>query len=126
MLKNKRILFAIMGWGLGHATRCIPLIQALLKDNQVVLASNGISSKLLRQEFPQLTCIDYPDYAVKYPRYKILLIPWILIQLPGIIMKLIQEYQLTQRVVEKENIDIIVSDSRYGIYQKEVPTFFMI
>ena len=125
MLKNKRILFAIMGWGLGHATRCIPLIQALLKDNQVVLASNGISSKLLRQEFPKLTCIDYPDYAVKYPRYKILLIPWILIQLPGIIMKLIQEYQLTQRVVEKENIDIIVSDSRYGIYQKEVPTFFM-
>ena len=125
MLKNKRILFAIMGWGLGHATRCIPLIQALLKDNQVLLASNGISSKLLRQEFPKLTCIDYPDYVVKYPRYKILLIPWILIQLPGIIMKLIQEYQLTQRVVEKENIDIIVSDSRYGIYQTEVPTFFM-
>ena len=115
-----------MGWGLGHATRCIPLIQSLQKDNQVILASNGISSKLLRQEFPKLTCIDYPDYAVKYPRYKILLLPLIAIQLPAIIMKLIQEYQLTQRVVEKENIDIIVSDSRYGIYQKEVPTFFIV
>ena len=107
MLKNKRILFAIMGWGLGHATRCIPLIQALLKDNQVLLASNGISSKLLRQEFPKLTCIDYPDYAINYPRNKMMLLPLIALQLPSIIVKLLKEYLQTKKVIREENIDII-------------------
>ena len=110
MLKNKRILFAIMGWGLGHATRCIPLIQSLQKDNQVILASNGISSKLLRQEFPKLTCIDYPDYVVKYPRNKIMFLPLIALQIPGIIIKLIkfcitlmQHYKLKKLIVNFQN-----------------------
>ena len=75
MPKNKRILFAIMGWGLGHATRCIPIIKSLMKDNHVILTSNGISPILLQQEFPTLKCIDYPDYAVKYPRNRIMFFP---------------------------------------------------
>ena len=107
MLKNKRILFSIMGWGLGHATRCIPIIKSLIKDNHVILASNGISTMLLQQEFPTLKYIDYPDYAVKYPRNRIMLLPLMTLQLPGIIIKMIKEYLQTQRVVTDENIDII-------------------
>lgn len=125
MPKNKRILFAIMGWGLGHATRCIPLIQSLMEDHHVILASNGLSSILLRQEFPTSTCINYPDYAVKYPRYKIMLLPFITLQIPSIIIKLIKEYLQTQKVIRDENIDIIISDSRYGVFSKGIPTFFI-
>ena len=125
MPKNKRILFAIMGWGLGHATRCIPIIKSLLKDNHVILASNGNSSILLRHEFPICTCIDYPDYAVKYPRYRSMLLPLIALQIPSIIMKLIKEYLQTQKVIKDENIDIIISDSRYGVFSKGIPTFFI-
>ena len=104
MPQNKRILFAIMGWGLGHATRCIPLIQSLMKDNHVILASNGISSILLQQEFPDKICIDYPDYAVKYPKNRIMLLPLIALQLPSIIIKLTKEYLQTQNVVKDNNI----------------------
>jgi uncharacterized protein (TIGR00661 family) len=125
MPKNKRILFAIMGWGLGHATRCIPLIRSLMKDNHFILASNGISSILLRQEFPEITCIDFPDYSIKYPRNRIMLLPFIALQLPSMIMKLIKEYMQTQHVIKDENIDIIISDSRYGTYSKGIPTFFI-
>ena len=114
-----------MGWGLGHATRCIPIIQSLMKDNHVILASNGISTILLKQEFPSLQYIDYPDYAVKYPRYRMILLPLIIFQLPGIILKLINEYLQTQIIVNDENIDLIISDSRYGVYSKGVPTYFI-
>ena len=106
MPQNKRILFTIMGWGLGHATRCIPIIQSLIKDNHVILASNGISSTLLHQEFPALLCIDYPDYAVKYPSNRIMFLPLLVLQIPGIIIKLIKEYLQTQHVVNDEKIDI--------------------
>ncbi|MDP6262036.1 MAG: glycosyltransferase family protein [Candidatus Marinimicrobia bacterium] len=125
MPKNKRILFAIMGWGLGHATRCIPIIKSLIKDNHVILASNGISALLLQQEFPTLKYIDYPDYAVKYPKNRIMLLPFITFQLPSIIIKLIKEYNQTQHVVKDEKIDIIISDSRYGTFSKGIPTFFI-
>ena len=54
MPNNKRILFAIMGWGLGHATRCIPIIRSPMKDNHVILSSNGIATIVLQQEFPTL------------------------------------------------------------------------
>ena len=126
MPKNKRIIFAIMGWGLGHATRCIPIIRSLMKENHVILASNGISAILLRQEFSSLKCIEYPDYAIKYPRNKIMFLPLIALQLPGIIIKLIKEYLQTQIIVNDENIDLIISDSRYGAFSKRVPTYFII
>ena len=126
MPKNKRILFAIMGWGLGHATRCIPIIKSLMKENHVILASNGISTTLLKQEFSSLRCIDYPDYAIRYPKNKMMLLPLIALQLPSIILKLIKEYLQTQRVMNHENIDLIISDSRYGVYSTGVPTYFII
>ena len=125
MPKNKHILIAIMGWGLGHATRCIPIIKSLMKDNHVILASNGISTILLQQEFPTLKCIDYPDYAIKYSKNRIMLLPIIVLQLPNIIMKLIREYLQTQFVVMDESIDIIISDSRYGTFSKKIPTYFI-
>ena len=126
MPKNKRILFAIMGWGLGHATRCIPIIRSLMKENHVILASNGISTTLLKQEFSSLKCIDYPDYAIKYPKNKMMLLPLIALQLPSIILKLIKEHLQTQKVINDENIDLIISDSRYGVYSTGVPTYFII
>ena len=94
---KKRILFSIMGWGLGHATRCIPIIKSLIKDNHVVLSSNGISATLLKHEFPTLKCIDYPDYAINYPRNKMLFLPLIVFKVPSIIINLIKEYLQTQK-----------------------------
>ena len=126
MPQNNRILFAIMGWGLGHATRCIPIIKSLMKENHVILASNGVSTILLKQEFPTVKCIDYPDYSIKYPRNKMMLLPLIALQLPSIIIKLIKEYLQTQKVINDENIDLIISDSRYGVYSTGVPTYFII
>jgi hypothetical protein len=40
----KTILIAPLNWGLGHATRCIPIIRALLKNNYIpIIASDGIA-----------------------------------------------------------------------------------
>jgi hypothetical protein len=46
----KTILIAPLNWGLGHATRCIPIIRALLKNNYIpIIASDGIALALLRK-----------------------------------------------------------------------------
>ena len=53
--ENKTILIAPLNWGLGHATRCIPIIKALQENNFTpIIASDGIALELLRKEFPYL------------------------------------------------------------------------
>jgi UDP:flavonoid glycosyltransferase YjiC (YdhE family) len=42
-----------MGWGLGHATRDIPIIKKLRGEGHtVIIAAEGRPLALLRQEFP--------------------------------------------------------------------------
>ncbi len=63
----KRVLVAPLDWGLGHATRCIPIIRLLLgKGCPVLLAGSGSSLALLQAEFPQLPAFTLPGYNPHY------------------------------------------------------------
>ena len=66
--QKKRILIAPLNWGLGHATRCIPIITALLEnDFEPILASDGDALALLQLEFPTLKSFKLPSYNISYP-----------------------------------------------------------
>ena len=55
LIMRKRILFTILNWGLGHATRSIPVIRALIgKQVEVIIGSSGEALEVLRKEFPDL------------------------------------------------------------------------
>ena len=63
----KKILVAPLNWGLGHATRCIPIIKALQESNFTpILASDGDALKLLQKEFPTLKTFELPSYNINY------------------------------------------------------------
>ena len=50
MNSKKSILVAPLNWGLGHATRCIPIINSLLQHNfKVIISANGRSILDLEQ-----------------------------------------------------------------------------
>ena len=69
MNKKKRILLAPLDWGLGHATRCIPIANALeANDYEVVFAADGRPLNLLMQEFPKHHFIKLPGYEIRYPK----------------------------------------------------------
>ncbi|HKI45501.1 MAG TPA: hypothetical protein VKA08_09245, partial [Balneolales bacterium] len=124
-VQNKRILFAVLNWGLGHATRSIPLIESLKSDNEIILASNGRSLNLLQDEFPGIRCISLPDYGGHYTRNRRMLIPYLGLQIPYIILQLHREHLLTEEIVDSHQVDMVFSDSRYGVYSKRVPSFFI-
>ena len=66
-----RILIAPLDWGLGHATRCIPIIRSFLqKDVDMWLAGEGAQAQLLHTEFPSLPILDLPGYQIKYAKTK--------------------------------------------------------
>ena len=65
MTKPKNILVAPLNWGLGHATRCIPIINELLINGFTpILASDGNALALLKKEFPELELIELPSYKL--------------------------------------------------------------
>ncbi len=66
---GKRILVAPLNWGLGHATRCIPIIKELLDHNfEPIIASDGVALALLEKEFPNLKHVELPSYNITYSK----------------------------------------------------------
>ena len=123
--KSKRILITPLDWGLGHATRCIPIIRELQKGNAVVfIASSGNALLLLKEEFPQLTFFEIASYDVHYSR----LFPFMMsmfFQLPKFLKVIRKEHNEIRQIVAENNINIIISDNRFGCYVPGVTSIFI-
>ncbi len=123
---HKKILVAPLNWGLGHATRCIPIIEALISyDFEPVLAGDGPSLHLLRQEFPALSHYELPPTEVEYSERGSLLKYKILSQAPKLMRSVSLERKKTQEIHRKENLSGIISDNRFGVRLKEIPSVYM-
>ncbi len=125
MKSKKRILVAPLDWGIGHATRCIPLIKALMQHNfEVVLAVDGRPMHLLMDEFPKLEVIRLAGYNIKYPSYIPMSLSMIL-QSPKILAKIKKEHLQLESIIKDYNIDGVISDNRFGLHTKQVPCVFI-
>lgn len=123
---KKRILVAPLNWGLGHATRCIPIINALLKENFVpVIASDGSALKLLRKEFPNLSSIELPSYHITYAKNGRLFKLKLLKDSPKLLNAIKEEKKAISRILERNDIAGIISDNRLGVRNKKVPSVFI-
>jgi UDP:flavonoid glycosyltransferase YjiC (YdhE family) len=114
-----RILVTVLNWGLGHATRCIPLIRQLEQQGATVIAaSDGVSLHLLRAEFPHLTVLELPSYRIRYETSNMV---WnIARQLPRILYAVRAEHRMIRHWVRKYRAHGIISDNRYGCYHKNI------
>ncbi|MGZ8523126.1 MAG: glycosyltransferase [Chitinophagaceae bacterium] len=123
---NRNVLVAPLDWGLGHATRCIPVIYELLKqDYNVWLAGEGAQETLLKQEFPKLPFLPLRGYRVKYGGSPAGLLWSVFFQLPRIFKTIRDENNWLKKTVEKYRFDIIISDNRFGLYHSSVPSIFI-
>lgn len=125
-IRKPRILVAPLDWGLGHATRCIPVIRELLKrDCEVLLAGEGLQEALLKTEFPHLDMLPLAGYRVRYPASGIFMPLKLLWQLPRIYDAIKEEHRWLKRKVRELNIDAVISDNRFGLYHKNIPCIFL-
>ena len=121
----KKVLITPLDWGLGHATRCIPIIHELLKRGcTVLIAGSGDSLLLLKNEFPHLTFFTLSAYSPLYSRSQSMI--WkIVSQIPKFVEVIRKEHQQIQTLIEKHKIDFIISDNRYGCWSAKIPSVFM-
>ncbi len=125
-LEEKRtILFGVLNWGLGHATRSVPVIEALLKQGfNVVLASDGEALRFLRNRFTDLAYGELPAYNIRYAKGKnsLLRLVW---QLPKIVAVKRKEHQQLQKLIRLHNAIGVISDNRLGFYSKKLPSVYI-
>ncbi|MDQ3016679.1 MAG: glycosyltransferase, partial [Bacteroidota bacterium] len=116
-----KIFFPVLNWGLGHASRSLPLIRKYLDlGHDVLPASDGEALTMLRQELPNLKVLQLPGYGIHYSsKY----MPFNMLRYgPGMLKAMKAEHDLTKAIVKREQIDCIISDNRYGCYLEDVPS----
>ena len=125
MKSKKRILIAPLDWGIGHATRCIPLINALIAQNyEVIIAADGRPMHLLSAEFPKIEMIRFEGYNIKYPKFLPMSIS-MLLQAPKLLWNIKKENTTLAEIIKDYNIDGVISDNRFGLYSSQVPCAFI-
>ena len=124
-MKDKHVMIAPLDWGLGHATRCIPIVKTLLKKGCVVhLGSNGNALLVLRNEFPDLPYVELPAYDAYYSKTWPFMLN-IFRQLPKFLQAISREKEVLKEYESKHPLDLIISDNRYGCRLKHVKSVFL-
>ena len=117
---NRTILISPLDWGLGHATRCIPVIELLIhKRCRVIIACNFTQEILLRAEFPDLEYLRLEGYNITYRKKNIML--GLMLQLPRFFHSIKRENKWLSEIINQYQPDAIISDNRYGFYHGKVP-----
>ena len=116
---------APLDWGLGHATRCIPIVRSLQENgHQVVLAADGSVAALLSSEFPRIEIKTLKGYGIRYSK-NASLVGTMLQQLPGIMQSIKGEQKWLVDLLKKEKFDLIISDNRPGFFSRQVPSVYI-
>jgi hypothetical protein len=124
---GSRILLSPMEWGLGHASRCIPILNYLLNNCQadLVIAANGPQAALIRNSFPSIEIVNPPAYTVKYHKNRAGTIAKMAFSLPHLAQQIRAENRWLREFAENHQPDVIISDNRYGFWHPQIPSYLI-
>jgi uncharacterized protein (TIGR00661 family) len=120
------VLVAPLDWGLGHASRCIPIITYLIELNcRVSVAGEGQTIELIKKEFPNLEYLELKGYRIRYPKKGKLFIPKIIAQIPSLIGRISGEHRWLINNQKEKDWDLVISDNRYGLHANAITTILI-
>ncbi len=115
----------VLNWGLGHATRMIPLIKALQKQKvEVIIGGDGASLLFMKKEFPDIEFLDLEPYNVQYHEKGSL--EWVVMQQFPRLMKVVKkENKDLDSLIQEHDLDAVISDNRYGLWSHKIPSILI-
>ena len=120
-----KILIAPLNWGLGHASRCVPLIHSLLDEgHEVVIGGDGMSFTLLRKHFPKLRYVYLAPLDLHYSRSGNQ--TWAMLKaIPRLLLWRNKDRLMLKAILQEEHFDQVISDNRPGLYNKQVECIYI-
>jgi hypothetical protein len=125
LIRQQNILICPLEWGLGHAGRMIALATKLREMGYNILFGAGEKQlSFLRTEMPGLTYISFPGFSPGYsgflPQYLALLL-----KIPLLLYHIILEHIRLKRIIPEYAIDIVISDNRFGLWNRHIKTVYV-
>ncbi len=118
------LIYSVLNWGLGHATRSVPVINELKNMGyEVHLASSGDALTYLSAQFPDLPLLALPDYRINYPTTYMMLNAMAFA--PSMLLAIRKEQKIIQSYSDKWDISIAFSDNRYGCFIRSGRNYFI-
>jgi len=122
---KQNILICPLEWGLGHAARMIPLAVKLREQNfNVIIGTGKEHQALYRTEIIGIECIDFPGFKPGYSKY----LPQYLslfFKIPVLIYHIFSEHVKLKRIIRESEIDIVISDNRFGLWNSSIKTVYV-
>lgn len=121
------IIYGVCSWGLGHATRSLPVIRKLVSEkHSVTVISNGRSLEVLKKELGDTVgYVDIPDYPMLVSENTRQFLAKSMVYWPVFIKRIEDGLAQLQKILDKKTYGCIVSDARYDMYNKKIPSFFI-
>ncbi|MGH8145480.1 MAG: glycosyltransferase [Rhodanobacteraceae bacterium] len=123
---GRRILYGVYHWGLGHATRSLGLIRALIErgDHVIVMMQPGPGMRLLQSELGD-ACEYFPfrDTPAPFSRYPAIFYLRMTAAMPWVLAGYRREHRAAEKLVAERHIDCVISDSRFGVWSQAVPSY---
>jgi len=122
-----KIIYGVCSWGLGHATRSLPVIRRLIEENnELTIISNNRSLELLKKELGNdLEYYDIQDYPMLISENSRQFMAKSFVYWPMFIKRMESGLQRLQKILKNKKYDKIISDGRYDIYSRKIPSFFI-
>lgn len=121
-----KVLVAPLDWGLGHATRCVPVIREFMAQGaEVEIAVVKANAAFFREVFPGVRQRLAPGYNVVYPKYGINMGLWLLKNSAHLNAVMRYEHSYAEEMVERHGYDILFSDNRFAFFSKNAHSVYM-
>jgi uncharacterized protein (TIGR00661 family) len=125
MAEIKKVLICPMDWGIGHATRCVPVIEKFREHGfEVIIAASGRPLEFLKKEYPGIAVIGFPGINIRYPKNG-----WIAMKMfqvaPVLLIGIWREHRALKKIVRQTDATLVISDNRYGCWHATIPSVFM-
>lgn len=124
-ISHQTVIIAPLDWGLGHATRCIPIIHQLIEqNNSVIFAGTESQNQLIKKDFPDVVLEEIEGYNVQLDSNRSTY--WQILKQLRLMKKQVKnEKKIAAGLVAKHKADLIISDNRYGFFCAETINIFL-
>lgn len=124
-VQGQKILFSALNWGMGHVSRSIGLIRELIaQKNQVIVACDESQRPVFESYFPELQFVNHRGYPFNFSGRGSFASD-LFASRKQLLARFVEEQIEVESYISSFQIDLVISDHRYGFFSKTKPSIFV-
>jgi uncharacterized protein (TIGR00661 family) len=111
-----KVFVAALDWGLGHATRIVPVIKDLVsKGHDIIIGCSERQKKIYQEHYPELTYENIISVSPVFSTRTFQIWPYVKF-VPKFLFAIWQENRQLHKLYKKYHFNVVISDNRYGLF----------